>query len=422
MPLRQDQYRTVRALFETRVIEDKVEFYDVSGWTQPLAYDLDYAELRGREFRSQLAGEVVTSYDMAETAPDTSALGYVMEWDSYYAPRALYRLLDAGVRARMIPDETSVQTSRGEQEIGRGAVMIELRRQPVSGDDIHALLSRAAREDGVKVHAVTSASTSRGSDLGGFALSNVERPEVLLVTGRGISTGDAGEIWHLLDHDMRMPVSMIDQSELGGADLSRYTHIILPNGRFNRLPDGFAAELGRWVRNGGALIATGNASRWAIDQELTSATLAELETPEADAAPAPRYEDIAAWDAEMRISGAIFDTRIDTSHPLAFGLTDANLPSHRSSDLAFAVGDNPLALPVRYAPEDPILSGYASEELRRALADQGAMHAERRGSGSVILFADDPYYRAYYRGTARLLMNAIFFGNDFRNAYRRTDG
>ncbi|EAP90846.1 Secreted protein containing N-terminal Zinc-dependentcarboxypeptidase related domain [Oceanicaulis sp. HTCC2633] len=422
VPLRQDQYRTVRALFETRVITNKVEFYDVSGWTQPLAYDLDYAELRGGQFRSQLTGDVVTGFEMAEAAPDTSALGYVMEWDNYYAPRALYRLLDAGVRARVIPDETTIRTTRGDQEIGRGAVMIELRRQPLNAQDIHALLTRAALEDGVKVHAVTSGSTSRGSDLGGFALSNVEKPEVLLVTGRGISPGDAGEVWHLLDHDMHMPVSMIDQSELGGADLSRYTHIILPHGRLNRLSDDFPEALGRWVRSGGTLIATGNAARWAIDHELSGATIAELETPEADAAPAPRYEDIAAWDAEMQISGAIFDTRIDTSHPLAFGFRDDRLPSHRSSDLAFAVGDNPLALPVRYAPEDPILSGYASEELRRALSGQGALYAERRGSGSVILFADDPYYRAYYRGTARLMMNAIFFGNDFRNAYRRTDG
>ena len=88
--------------------------------------------------------------------------------------------------------------------------------------------------------------------------------------------------------------------------------------------------------------------------------------------------------------------------------------------MAFAGGDNPLALPVRYGADDPLLSGYASEEVRRALSGTGAVFAERRGSGSVILFADDPYYRAYFRGPAKLMMNAIFFGNDFRNPSRRT--
>jgi hypothetical protein len=290
IPLRQQQYRLVRGLFETRVIEDKVEFYDVSGWTQPLAYDLDYAELRGGQYRSQIVGERVTGFDMAEAAPDVSAIGYVMEWDSYYAPRALYRLLDAGVRARVIPDEISVQTTAGETELDRGSLMIELSRQPVSAEEIHALLVQAAEEDGVKVHAVTSSSTSRGSDLGGFQLSNVEQPEVLLVTGRGISMGDAGELWHLLDHDMHMPVSMIDQSELGGADLSRYTHIILPHGRLNRMGDDMPETLGAWVRDGGTLIATRGAARWVIEQELTSAAIAELETPEADAARPDNYD------------------------------------------------------------------------------------------------------------------------------------
>lgn len=422
IPMRQQQYRLVRGLFETRIIEDKVEFYDVSGWTQPLAYDLDYAELRGGQYRSQIVGDRVTDYDLAEAAPDVSTIGYVMEWDSYYAPRALYRLLDAGAFARVIPDEISVRTTAGEVDIDRGAIMIELSRQPVEAEEIHALLSQAAEEDGVKVHAVTSASTTRGSDLGGFNLSNVERPEVLLITGRGISMGDAGELWHLLDHDMRMPVSMIDQSELGGADLSRYTHIILPHGRLNQIGDDMPQTLNAWVRDGGTLIATRGAARWVINQELTSATIAELETPEADAAQPENYDALSAWDAELQISGAIFETTIDTSHPLAFGYRDDRLPSHRIGSLAFSGGDNPLALPVRYSADDPLLSGYAAEEVRRALAGTGAVFAERRGSGSVILFADDPYYRAYVRGPTKVLMNAIFFGNDFRNPSRRTDG
>lgn len=420
IPLRQQQYRLVRGLFETRIIEDKVEFYDVSGWTQPLAYDLDYAELRGGQYRSQIVGDRVTGFDIAEAAPDVSSIGYVMEWDSYYAPRALYRLLDADVFARVIPDDISIRTTAGETDIDRGAIMIELSRQPVDAEAIHALLSQAAEEDGVKVHAVTSASTSRGSDLGGFNLSNVERPEVLLITGRGISMGDAGELWHLLDHDMHMPVSMIDQSELGGADLSRYTHIILPHGRLNRMGDDMPETLNAWVRAGGTLIATRGAASWVIEQELTSATIAELETPEADADQPENYDAMAAWDAELQISGAIFETRIDTSHPLAFGYRDAVLPSHRIGSLAFASGDNPLALPVRFGADDPLLSGYASEEVRRALAGTGAVFAERRGSGSIILFADDPYYRAYVRGPTKLMMNAIFFGNDFRNPSRRT--
>ncbi|MFW6413653.1 MAG: M14 family zinc carboxypeptidase, partial [Oceanicaulis sp.] len=108
VPVRQSQYRVVQGLFETRVIEDKAEFYDVSGWTQPLAWDLDYSVVRGGLFSPNLAGDVVTGIERAAAEPARSRYAYVLEWDSWYAPRALYRLLDAGLRARVVPDETTL--------------------------------------------------------------------------------------------------------------------------------------------------------------------------------------------------------------------------------------------------------------------------------------------------------------------------
>jgi len=420
VPIRQDQYRVVRGLFETRVVTDKVEFYDVSGWTQPLAYDLDYVELRGGQYRSQLVGDRADGFDIAAPAPDRAPVAYVMEWDSYYAPRALYRVLDAGGRAQAAPDAMTLQTTRGEQQTGRGAVVIPVNQQDISADALHALMEQAAREDGVVVHAATSSHTRAGSDLGGFALAPVERPEVLMATGRGVNMNDAGELWHLLDHDMRMPVSMIDLDNLGRADLSRYTHIVLTGGSYSRLDDGFAERLQTWVRNGGVVIGVRSGANWLIRNEITTATAVDLETEAADAATPPAYDGMAQWDTELSISGAIFAAEVDTSHPLGFGYRDSALSSHRIGTLAFDGGDNPFALPVRYAEGDPLQSGYANEEVRRALAQTGAVFVERRGSGSVILFADPPYYRAYFRGPTKLFMNAIFFGDDFRNPRRRT--
>ena len=38
-----------------------------------------------------------------------------------------------------------------------------------------------------------------------------------------------------------------------------------------------------------------------------------------------------------------------------------------------------------------------------------AVIAQRLGRGSVILFADNPTFRATFRGTERMFMNAVFF-------------
>ena len=418
VPVNQNQYRLVQGIFETRIIENKSEFYDVSGWTQPLAWDLDYTPVRSGLFNAEPSASGEAGYDRAAPDPDRSPYVYVMEWDSYYAPRALYRLLNAGLIARVIPDETTVETTGGAVQPGRGAIVVPIAGQPLSADEIHAQMVRAAREDSVTVHAATTGLTASGSDLGGFSLSNIERPEVLLVTGRNIDSNGAGELWHMLDFQLEIPVSMIDDSELSRADLSRYTHILMPNGRYSELDDDFAKSLGDWVSEGGVLVGVRGGASWAMTHELSSAEWLEGPDTEGSAEPAS-YESLAAWDAEVDISGALFEAEIDITHPLAFGLRDTMLPVHKVGAAGFGPSDNPFALVARYADNDPILSGYASEANRERLEGAGVLHAERRGAGSVILFADNPVYRAYYRGSAKLVANALFFGNDFRNPSRR---
>lgn len=414
--VRQREFRVVEALFETRIVEGMTEFYDVSGWTQPLAYGLDFAAVRPGLFAPNLAGEVVNGVERAVTAPARTNYAYVIDWTNFYAPRALYRFLEAGVRARMVPDAITVTTADGDVSVPAGSVVIQVNQQGVDPDAVHALVQRTA-DDGVTVHAAITGATRQGSDLGGFALSTVQRPEILLLTGRGQDVNAVGEVWHLFDHELNMPVSMIDISEFSRADLSRYTHIILANGGYGGLGEADATRLGDWTRAGGVLIGIQGGANFAVRNNLTSATYADA-SGESAGADALAYATMSRWDTEEGISGAIFATDVDRSHPLLFGLTSNRLPVQRESTRAFAQGDNPFALPVRYA-ENGLLSGYASQANIDALQGLGAVHAERRGRGAVILFADNPYYRAYFRGSARVLTNAVFFGDTFRNPSRR---
>jgi len=412
---RQREFRVVEALFETRIVEGMTEFYDVSGWTQPLAYGLDFAPVRPGFFAPDLAGERAGAPDRAVPAPPTTGYAYVIDWTNFYAPRAVYRFLEAGIRARMVPDSITVTTADGEVTVPPGSVVIQVRQQGVDPQTVHALVQRAAG-DGVTVHAAITGTSGEGSYLGGFGVNTVRRPEILLLTGRGQDVNAAGELWHLFDHELEMPVSMIDISEFSGANLSRYTHIILPNGGYAGFGESDAERLGEWTRAGGVLIGIQGGANLAIRNELASARYAEREGDSAGP-DALAYETISRWDTVEGVSGAIFATDVDLSHPLLFGLASNRLPVHRESASGFAPGDNPFALPIRYA-ENGLLSGYASEANIQAIQGLGAVHAERRGSGAVILFADNPYFRAYFRGSARVLTNAVFFGDDFRNPYR----
>lgn len=421
VPLAQANYRVIEGLFETRVIEDKSAFYDVSGWTQPLAYDLDYAPLRGGLFGGNVAGERMEDFDESAPAPETSSIAYVMDWSAYHAPRALYRVLEQGVRARVIPDEISLQTASGAVTVPRGSILVPVARQDASAQDIHAMMVRAAREDGVTVHAATTSYTTAGSDLGGFSLSDIERPEILLLTGDAVSAYDAGEMWHLFDHEMEIHVSMMDAGDIARADLARYTHILMPDGNYGRLGDGFVTALTGWVESGGVLVATRDGASFAVEKELAEAELVDTgDRPDDGEESGPQsYDTIDDWDVEHTISGALFAAELDITHPLGYGYRDEDLPVHKIGTTAFALTGSPFATPLRYGDDDPILSGYASERNREAIAGLGAVHAQRRGSGAVILFADNPYFRAYMLGSSKMLINAVFFGNDFRDARRR---
>jgi hypothetical protein len=424
----QRQYRVIEAMFERQDTGEMTEFYDVSGWTLPLAFGMDWSEVRSGLFSPNLAGDVIESFDIAAPAPERSEYGYVIDWSSsFYAPRAVYRLSHAGMRMQVIPDTVELRTQGGEEvTVTHGGIVATVRNQSIDADAIHALMVRAAEEDGVTVHPVSSAATLSGSDLGGFSLTPVRQPRLLLVSGPGTAQNEVGELWHLLDHEMRMPVTLIDVNSFSSSDISGYTHIILASGQYSGLGDDAADRLKAWTRQGGTLIGVRGGASWAVERGIASASMTRTRREGEDAdepgtAEPLAYEDLSTWDSEHSVAGAIFAGSLDVTHPLGFGYRRAALPLHRIGEDAFVPGPSPVSMPLRYSNSGPLLSGYASDRAQEELRGHGVIFAERSGRGSVILFADNPYFRAYFRGPTRTFMNAIFFSNAFRNASRTGD-
>ena len=337
--LNQPQYTMIRSLFDRVTAFEENIFYDVSGWTLPLAYDLDYAAL-GNRYNAGLLGDVVTPQPIGLDAPDMSSYGYVLRWSDYYAPRALYRLLDADLRVRVATEPVEISTSEGNVAFGPGAVFVPLVGQDADRDTIHALVSEAATEDGVAVWSVTSGSTADGTpDIGDGSFRAVQRPEVLVLFDDGLALYDAGEVWHQLDHRMHIPVTLRRKDEIGGLDWSRYTHLIIVGGRNTSLSDSAQTRIAQWVREeGGTIIATRQAA--AMAQE----TFLGLELPEDEASEEPlarrNYADMPVSEAEHVIGGALFAGDMDPSHPIGFGYQDRSITLHRNTTLRLARPDS----------------------------------------------------------------------------------
>ncbi|MEQ8405139.1 MAG: M14 family zinc carboxypeptidase [Oceanicaulis sp.] len=408
VPLAQKQFAMIRGIFDRLTEFEENIFYDVSGWTLPLAYDLDYAPLRGQvPSGAPAAGDFTPA-----AAPDRAPYAYVFDWGHTYAPRALNRVLSEGVMARAAREPFTVETTRGLASLDRGAIVVPLARQEMEAAEIHEIMRTIASEDGVEVHAARSGLTpTEGRDLGAWnVFEAIEAPKVVLAVGDGVSWYDAGEVWWTLDYRHRMPVTLVDSDRLSRLDWTDYTHLILTGGDAD-MSDSLTEQVAGWVRGGGTVIATRDGADWAQTAFFNEEDEENGSRDDAEASQEIQRFDVSGMrlrDAEHIIGGAMFEGDLDTSHPLGFGYRDRFLAMHRNETFTLNRPEDPFAVPVQYV-EDPVLTGYASDKRVEEIAGTPSVVARRLGRGSVIMMADNPVFRGTYPGTEKLLMNAIFF-------------
>ncbi len=414
IPAEQPQYRLIRSLFETR--EEFVDsvFYDISTWTLPLAFDIPYAGLDRRSYRENLLGPAVTDTPFPEgrflsDINQPHPYAYLFEWHGYYAPRAAYRLMDAGVRIKVATQQFRAETAEGPHDFDYGTILVSAGIQDrVDADELRELMMEVARQDGLDVHIASTGLSVRGMDLGSPSFRMLEKPGVMVVTGDGINVSEAGEVWHLLDQRYRMPVTMADVRYLNSVDLSRYNTIVMVHGNYQRLSDSFKDRLKQWVEAGNTLMLQKGAVSWMdglgwMDFELQRPEYAQPENTEL------RYRDLASLRGSRAIGGVIMEAELDRSHPLGYGFKRDKMPVFRNSTLFLEDPENRFAVPLRYTP-DPLLSGFVSTENRQWLPERPVYMIGRMGSGRVIMTTDNPNFRAFWFGTNRLFANGLFFG------------
>ena len=404
-PLRQSQGRLLKAMME-RVTEfrDSV-FYDVSAWTLPLAYDVTAVSVDGKS--GSALGAEFSPERVGSTAvvPGPSDAGWLMSWGSESAARALVRWIESGLEARLISRPFTAQVGGEAREFPAGTVLLAPRRdrQLVQHSDLDSVLTELALEEGVELISISSTLTALGPDLGGPSARVVQRPEVAILVGPELSSNRAGEIWHLLNHDTGLPVTLLDVDRVARDDLDRYDVMIVGGGSVIEAANESISE---WVQSGGTLLVIGSAISWA-----TGAGLLELEERPFDTdslLTGTNWETLGVARSAQSISGTILDARLDPTHPLSFGIGD-RIPLFVASGEFF----EPSPVPGRSVgvySEDPRLSGWLSEAREAQVSGAAAISVERKGRGRVIAIHAYPAFRGYWRGGARLVWNSVLFG------------
>ncbi|MBT5242400.1 MAG: hypothetical protein HOL61_17630 [Rhodospirillaceae bacterium] len=431
VPTNQRTYRVIRNLFETRTRFGDVVFYDSTTWTKPLAFGLTYADLSSAG-ADMLGAKVDPAFPAKET-PDRAAYAYVFSWDGYYAPRAVTRLLKVDGHAKVAVKPFTAMTTKGPVEMGRGSIIVPVGDgQPLAGEALHTVMSTIAEEDGITVHAAITGRTAQGIDFGGNYARPVTMPQVLMPIGEAVRFYDAGELWHLMDYRMNIPVMMRDLGALRGVDWSRLTHLVLPDGNYKAVSDEQIKQIDSWIKGGGTLVAVKRAALWAVEKGFMDVEVIDDFAVVGFGAPTPRkdedapladrrdYADKENQEQAQRIRGTIFETDLDITHPLGFGYTSRVLPSYRENRIILGRSKNPFGTVAQYT-ESPLLSGYASAENVEKVAGAASVLAERRGRGAVVLMSDNPNFRAWWFGPNKLFLNSLFFSTTMQAEFSRFD-
>ena len=136
----------------------------------------------------------------------------------------------------------------------------------------------------------------------------------------------------------------------------------------------------------------------------------KIQKPSKQALDIP-YDQVRMVTGGQRIGGAIFEVELDNTHPIGYGY-NKKAPVFRRGETFFDLSTSSAANVARYT-NNPLLSGYISEEKLIKMKNTASIIARREGSGHIILFADNPSFRAFWYGTNGLLLNAVFFGRSF---------
>ncbi|MFQ6615157.1 MAG: M14 family metallopeptidase [Fidelibacterota bacterium] len=431
---------------ESRLKKGETKVYDVTGWSLPLAYDLEtyvsgsVPSVKKRPFASPgWEGKVVGS---------SPRVGYLFSGADDRSYLAAARFLEKGVNLWCSRKPFEVEG----REYPRGSFLLRLSANPdLDRDHVEAV----AREAGITIYGVNTGLASSGSDLGGNEFVRLVPPKIAVVAGSPMSTYSVGAVWHLMDHRMKMRISLVHAMDLGSMDLRKYNVLLLPGlwggpQVYKRiLGDSGMDRLRDWVKDGGTLVAVGTASAFVADTSVAFTgvrqkrqVLSDWQSYEAALrlvreAEAPMVDSLDVWEARMpeekmdkepslelselkladetarKLSpgGTILMANLDTEHWLSFGC-GKDVPVLVNTSYAYVAKTTEVA--ARLAPAESLrLSGLLWPEARDRWADTIYAGREAMGRGQVILFATQPNFRGYFRGGERMLLNALILGPGF---------
>ncbi len=392
VPLQQKKSKLIKAMFDTQTKFEDSLFYDVSAWTFPLAFNLNYKFLKenlsGNELFDKRTGKI-SGY---------SNYGYLVKPYDYNIPRFINFLQENGIRLKSSSKIFKIKNNYFDY----GTLLIPVVGQAIKPEKIFELLTEISEKTGIDVYSLSSGYEDN-IGFGSNSFTTIKKPKIGLIVGSGIRSYDAGEIWHLFDTRYSIPITKIDVKNLNRTKLTEYSHIILPSYSGSSIN---IDSIKSYLKAGGNIVAYRNSINWLEKNKIVSVDFHKNERYASNVS----FEDRGKFTGSQVIGGTIFNTKIDKSHPINFGIKNNDLPIFKNNTIFMIPDENSYNNPITYS-KNPLLSGYISDKNLELLKKSVPFKIKRYSAGKIFLFSENTNFRAFWYGTNRLLMNSIYLSN-----------
>jgi len=396
----QPKGKMVKVLFEPNAKLADSLTYDITAWSLPYAHGLNAIATKSRVNSSKN-----TNTNSSKNTVDTSAYAYLSKWNSLDDATFLGALLQHNI----IPRFTEKAFSANGKSFEKGTLVIL--RNDNRNSSFDTKLIEIANTHQRNLTAVSTGFSQSGVDFGSSSVKPINKQKIAVISGKATSSLSFGEVWHFFETQLQYPITNINSSDFSNTDLSSYDVLVLPNGYYNgMLNKKTLAKVKKWTRAGGTLIAIGNALQSFADTDDFS-----LKTKKPEEKKDSISDNLTPFSEREResvadlITGSIFKSTIDNSHPLAFGYAK-NYFSLKLSGTSYSYlkeGYN-----VGYFNEEAKnVSGYAGSKARKEVPKSLLFGEEPMGRGSIIYMVDNPLFRSFWENGKLFVANAVFLLN-----------
>ena len=390
----------VKVLFEPKSKLSDSATYDITAWSLPYVYGVQAYAVKERMALASYSSQKSSS------SVSASAYGYLVNYTSFADAQFLAALLNAKFKVRFAEKDFGFNG----KTFSKGTLII---LKKGNEDKLQQFAGMAAANN-ASVTEVSSGFVDAGFDFGSEKVHLIKRPNVVMLTGKGVNANAAGEVWHWFEKQLDYPVTLINAEEVDAGNLKNTDVLILPDGNYKFLQNkDAAAEIKAWVQQGGKIIAFDNAAAQIAKADWGFKSKKEDDDKKKDEKKDDKdaYADVKRYENRERdwivnnIPGAIYKVELDNSHPLAFGYGNNYFTLKLSDEIyEFMKG----SWNVGVIKKENQAAGFVGNKLQEKIKDGTVIGVQSLGSGSVVFFADDPIFRNFWENGKMMLANAVF--------------